>query len=180
MRQWINIRRNQISLLLTGVFIITINNFIIPAYESLVYYQEKTATLDRQYQKLYNYSLHIRHHEKRLVSGQEQLAKLEQDFNELRDAAYLQQYFGTVQRACHLKVVTQEIKKGDLSRDLESVQIEQTLEGGYRDQMRYLKTILKDDHNLLLEQYQLENRAPFSNNPTLTARIFLTLFLPVK
>lgn len=180
MRIWLNNRQNQISMGLVAIMVITISNFILPVYETLSYYRDKTASLEKKYQQLYGYSLHITHHENQLIPLQSELADLEQKFTKLRNAAALQKYFGDIQRECQLKVIIQEIKKGELSQELETIHIHQMLDGKYNDHMRYLNAILSGKSDILLEEYVLENRSPFSGDPQLTAQLVLTLFIPLK
>ncbi len=111
---------------------------------------------------------------------QKKLAELEHRFSELQNPATLQRRFGDFQRECRLKVVMQEIKKHKASQELEKIHIQQTLDGKYNDQMRYLKIILSQENNILLERYDLDNQAPLTSNPRLTAHLVLALYLPSK
>lgn len=180
MRNWINNRRNQISIILAAVIILAISNFILPAYETLSYYQLKSISLEKQERQLYGYSLHIDYHEKQSGRIQQQLAKLQQVFSQAENTAILQKKLGNLQRKYHLKVASQVIQKGKPSQDLQVMRIEQTLDGIYKDHMRYLEAVLDRDNNLLLERYELTSQEPFDNNPLLTAKLQLTLFLPVQ
>ena len=180
MRVWINKRQNQVSILLAAIAILAVNNFILPAYESLSYYREKAAILEKQLQRLSRYSHHIYFHEQQSEVYQKQLTELEDQYSNLRDPSILQQLFGDIQRKLHLKVVSQEISKNRVSQELEKRIIQQTLNGKYSDHMQYLRMILQQENNMLLVRYDLENQMPFEQNPTLCAQLELTLFLPLK
>jgi len=180
MAEWIRRRRNQVSIVFTAAIILITSNLIIPAYDSLSYYEGKSAALEKQYQQLYGYSLHIDHHEKISKLLQQQLEDLASLFSSQRNTAALQNKLGQIQKQCRLTVVEQEIKKGTSSPDLEILNVQQTLSGKYNSHIRYLNTIMDDDSTLLLKQYKLENQEPFKKNPLLTAHLHLTLFLPKK
>ena len=178
MRNWIKSKRNQLSILLVAICILTISNSIIPAYESLSYYHDKIDALEKLQQQLQRFSLHIGFHENQANQIKQQLADLHQLNADVRNTVTLQKRFGKIQRQCQLKVITQQIKKNNISSELEKIDIRQTLEGNYSDHVRYLKAILSPEYSVLLERYSLLNRTPLSENPTLTADLNLILLLP--
>ncbi len=180
MKNWIKSRQNQVTVLLVTTMILTISNFIAPAYESLSYYHDQIVSLNNQYQLLYKYSLHVDYHETQLTQIKQQLENLQQLYDIPRNTAAFQKHFGKIQRQYNLTVVAQQISKEKASRDLEKINIQQTLEGNYSSHMAYLKTILSERNSMLLEQYVIETKSPLSNEPNLTADLQLTLFLPQK
>jgi len=180
MKKWLNQRTNQISILLIALSVLVVSNIILPSYDTLAYFQDKSASLERQYQHLYGYSLHVRYHEENLPQLQQQLSGLEDQFATLQDTTRLQNLLGIIQRKHRLKVEAQAIKKGKLSPDLEAIQVSQTLNGKYDDLVQYLTAASEIHDSLLLENCDLENRDPLSEDPLLVARLQFTLFLPAQ
>ncbi|MBU2648742.1 hypothetical protein KKI24_28805 [bacterium] len=180
MEKWIKNRKNQVSIILVLTALLVISNIIVPAYDSLSYYHLKIASLEKQSRQLHRYALHINYHENLSRHISEQLAKQQQLYANMRDAVIIQKWFGKVQRQCRLTVVMQQIKNGNISGDLERIDIRQTLEGKYSDHVRYLNTILSQQNSILLERYKLQNQSPLMLNPILTADLQLFLFLPLK
>lgn len=180
MKNWIKIRKNQLSVILIATVVITISNGIIPAYETLAYYQGKMGSLENQHRQLHRYSLHIDYHEDRSNQIRQQLTELNQLYSDFRDSTFLQKHFGNIQRQCQLKVITQQINRSEISGDLEKINIQQTLDGKYRDHVRYLKMILSPENSFILERYNLISQSLLSDDPTLTADLNLILFLPKK
>ncbi len=178
MRNWIKSRRNQLSIILVAICILTISNFIMPSHDTLTYYHGKIDSLEQQQQQLHRFSLHIDFHESQAKLIKQQLADLRQRNADLRNTATLQKQFGKIQRQCQLKVITQQIERNNISSELEKINIRQTLNGNYSNHVRYLKEVLSPKNSLLLERYSLINRALFSDNPTLTADLNLILLLP--
>ena len=178
MRNWIKSRRNQLSIVLVAICILTISNYIIPSYETLTYYQEKIDSLDQQQQQLNRFSLHIDFHERQVKLINQQLADLRQHNANLGNTATLQKQFGKIQRQYQLKVITQQIERKNISSEFEKIDIRQTLTGNYSNHVRYLKEVLSPKNSLLLERYSLINRTLFSDNPILTADLNLILLLP--
>ncbi|NQU64716.1 MAG: hypothetical protein HQ517_10620, partial [SAR324 cluster bacterium] len=159
---------------------ILISNVIIPAYETLSYYQAKMGSLTNQYQQLHRYSLHIDYHENQSNRMKQELTAQHELYADLRNITFLQKRFGILQRQYQLKVITQQIKRGKISSDLEKINIHQTLDGKYSNHVRYLKMILSRESTLMLEQYNLINQTTLGDDPTLTADLDLILFLPKK
>jgi len=180
MKNWIKNRQNQVTILLVATMILAISNFIAPAYEARSYYHDQIISLENQYQLLYRYSLHVDYHETQLKQIEQQLEDLQQLYDIPRNSAAFQKHFGKIQRENHLTVVAHQTSKENASRDLEKINIRQTLEGKYSNHMNYLKAILNDRNSILLERYALDTSAPLSNEPKLTADLQLTLFLPLK
>ena len=125
MKNWIKIRKNQLSVILIATVVITISNGIIPAYETLAYYQGKMGSLENQHRQLHRYSLHIDYHEDRSNQIRQQLTELNQLYSDFRDSTFLQKHFGNIQRQCQLKVITQQINRSEISGDLEKINIQQ-------------------------------------------------------
>jgi Na+-transporting NADH:ubiquinone oxidoreductase subunit NqrC len=180
MKDWINNRQNQVTILLVATMILTVSNFIAPAYEALSYYREQIVSLENQYQLLYRYSLHVDYHETQLKQIEQQLENLQQLYDIPRNTAAFQKHFRKIQREYHLTVVAQQTSKENASQDLEKIYIRQSLEGKYSSHMNYLKAILNEQNGILLERYILDTKAPLSKEPNLTADLQLTLFVPLK
>ena len=178
MNKWFKNRRNQISILLLGVIVLLIFNFILPAYEKAPYYQRKINQQEKQIKILKTYQLHMHFHEQKYKEFKQMLPSLHEKIFHVRDTKALQQQLGLLQRTHHLRIVAQRIENLEMEYFFDEIIVRQQLKGKYQDHIRYLKALTAPKANLVTTDCRFNNLNPTETNPELMMTLEFKYLLP--
>jgi len=178
MNKWLKVRNNQITVVLIGITLILLFNFILPGFEKLPYYRNKISQLEIQKKRLKRYSLHMDYHEELHEEYKHQVQALQAKFQAIRDTNWLQKMLGKLQRKHHLRIEVQDIETSEMDELFDQVLVKQRLKGEYADHMKYLIALTDPKSTLVTTKCSFENLNPTETDPELVMTLEFKYILP--
>ncbi len=179
MKNWINKKTNQVTILLVGLQVLLVFNFIVPPHEQLRYFDVKIGTLKKEKVLLTRYDLHMRFHDDNYDSIRQRLDDMQKQMAYYRDSSTIQIHLGKLQRKHHLKVITQKLETSKSEDFFDQVVIWQSLEGNYMDQVGYFRDLLQPENTMLVKKCSIKNMVPTGKNPVLHSDLEIVYYLPL-
>jgi len=178
MNKWFKTRKNQLTIVLLGLIILMVFNFILPGYEQLPYYQRKISQLEMQQKMLKNYSLHMKFHEEKHGEFKRNLKSLKEVIFEASETKKLQKELGKLQRLHQLSIIAQKIEKLENDTLFDEVMVNQRLKGKYPNHMQYLQSLASPKTTLVMATCSFQNLNPTRADPDLLMTLEFKYLIP--